>query len=263
MSQITIPLKWMSWICSVILTPLALAKPVVLPPNGEVTAPLANKLSISGPIQVEVKIIGNKTRILDRSGGNIAALQLDWQEGHLSIQANPSVQQQSGVPRLVVYLPALYELTVTQGAYVQGDQIRAQQLTIHAAASKIRFAGEMEVREVAAENAEVRLYWVMGESMQVKAAGNSQVLLSGKVTTLHAHASDTSYLAAHYLNVHRAFVSSYDQSLITVSPREVLNAKAYDYSNIHYFHSPTVLSTNRQGQGSVLDWTGMEMSAIQ
>lgn len=152
----------------------------------------------------------------------------------------------------------LHNLTVVNHAYVTGDKLHFDDLTIKAENyGAINLEGQLGVNQVTQRGAgKIDLSWINSDKLVIDSNNNGPIYLAGAVKDMLAKLSKTAHLDARYLRTQKATVLTADTAEAYVLATKSLAAYAIEKSNIYYYKRPPKFTVVTRDAGNVLkpDW---------
>lgn len=117
----------------------------------------------------------------------------------------------------------------------------------------VALGGMMGLRElVVSHSGLVSIAWVNSAEVRVNLAGSQRVYLAGVADLLSSSVTDSAFLEAKYLRLHKAFIHTQANGRAEVSVDDSLNAYAQGHSTIAYYQQPHLLARYYQQYGAIL-----------
>jgi hypothetical protein len=156
----------------------------------------------------------------------------------------------SQVMHVVLNMPSIKALYADGAVQITSDHLKSRGLVFFDNSSRdIYLNGMLKVNEVATHGSgNVYIRWVDSNVLTLEDSGSGVVRMGGVAKTLRARLLNYAKFDGQFLRANDVMIQTIGGSAAKVFPVYALQAFAYGYSNVFFYHMP--LSLNRMTMGS-------------
>jgi hypothetical protein len=155
---------------------------------------------------------------------------------------------------VVLNMPRIRALMATGSVHVVSDHLKSRGFVLNDNSSRDVFlSGIMDVDKVAVHGSgNVYVRWVQSQLLQVNSNGTGMIRMAGVARDLRVRLYGNARFEGQYLRANDVMVRTAEVASANVFPVKALQAFAYDYSNVFFYHSPISLNRMTMQSGNIL-----------
>ena len=212
------------------------------------------QLDVSGPFTVTIKQ-GSHPGFTAQKPSAVASQVLNnvltlWPTINKNGQATPT--------KITVTVANLSRLVVSGNTKVQSSKVNFPSIdVIDESSGSVNLLGEYGLKHLTVSGTgPIQIHWLKSKRLSVHAVGTAQIKLAGVANNVYASLYNSAKLNARYLRAKTVNVKTYQNSVATVTPLQLLNAFAFDKSSVFYYKYPKSKNqvTNIEGHVLQLGW---------